>query len=145
MKNDYASRQAAWIEKYNITIGSKVRVVRAAENKENGWDAMWAKHKNDYIGTVFNVRHISARDGLYDSIGWAFPYFVLEPVTEPATPLTDGNAPASEMTKREVMAMANLQGLLANTNLNEMTGNAVKDAVLLADELIAELNKTEQK
>lgn len=141
MKNDYAQRQAAWLKEHNITVGSLVRVVRAAKDLEDGWGEGWAGEMAAMVGQVFEVREIGGA-GIYLG-GWFFPYFVLEPVTDAETPSTDGNAPASEMTKREVMAMANLQGLLANANLNEMTGNTVTEAVLLADDLIAELNKKE--
>lgn len=45
------------------------------------------------------------------------------------------------MTKREVMAMAAMQGILSNPGRSNVGGNAAKDALLMADELLKALDK----
>jgi hypothetical protein len=43
------------------------------------------------------------------------------------------------LTKRELFAMAAMQGILANPSRSSVGGNAAKDAVLMADELLKAL------
>jgi hypothetical protein len=54
-----------------------------------------------------------------------------------------GNRPASEMTKREQMALHILNGLLSNNNEIDVS-ELVKSAVNFTDLLISELNKNNQ-
>jgi hypothetical protein len=67
-------------------------------------------------------------------------------VTQPsvnAFPRMFGNdAPQDGLTKREYFAAMALQGLLAYPNNVNVTQDIVKGAVIIADQLIIELNKT---
>jgi len=60
-----------------------------------------------------------------------------------AFPRMFGNdAPQDGLTKREYFAAMALQGLLAYPNNVNVTQDIVKGAVIMADQLIIELNKT---
>jgi hypothetical protein len=67
-------------------------------------------------------------------------------VTEPsvnAFPRMFGNdAPQDGLTKREYFAAVAMQGLLACPNNVNMAQDIAKGAVIMADQLIIELNKT---
>jgi hypothetical protein len=67
-------------------------------------------------------------------------------VTQPnvnAFPRMFGNdAPKDGLTKREYFAAMAMQGLLACPNNVNMAQDIVKGAVIMADQLIIELNKT---
>jgi hypothetical protein len=69
----------------------------------------------------------------------------MNPITENNKLRTEqlGNRPASEMTKREKMALEILNGLLISSNEIDVS-ELSKSAVHLADLLISELNKNNQ-
>lgn len=85
----YIERQAQWIAENNIKKGSRVKVIRAAENHEDGWGSHWAYGMDDLVGNVYSVANpkngyneggIPLRASTYI---WTVPYFVLEPISEP--------------------------------------------------------------
>jgi len=69
----------------------------------------------------------------------------MNPITENNKLRTEqlGNLPASEMTKREKMALEILNGLLISSNEIDVS-ELSKSAVHFADLLISELNKNNQ-
>lgn len=79
----YVERQSKWLADNNVKVGDKVRVVRKAQSREDGWGNAWVEDMDDWVGKVFKVDRIYSDDGirLVDSHSWwVFPYFVLEKV-----------------------------------------------------------------
>ena len=61
-------------------IGDKVRVIRIAKSRENGWDNSWVPGMNDYVGRVFKILKKDTGKGVcLGDEHWNFPEFVLEP------------------------------------------------------------------
>lgn len=75
----YAERQADWVEKNGIKVGSKVRVVREAVDYEDGWAAAWVRSMVPSVGKIFSVKEAGTNGVRLDDLYW-YPYFVLEPV-----------------------------------------------------------------
>lgn len=84
----YADRQAAWVKKHGIKVGSKVKVVRKFEKGESGscckrWN--WSGHKEDMQGEILVIRELKEE---YLYVGrqinsmYSFPYTALEPIKE---------------------------------------------------------------
>jgi hypothetical protein len=77
----------SYLEKHKscgIKIGDIVRVVRKAEDYEDGWENTWVYFMDDFVGETFLVESDQfnngfslVMDGCFD-----FPYFVLEKVGE---------------------------------------------------------------
>lgn len=79
----YAERQAQWVKHYGVKVGTKVKVVREAIKKEDGWDGIWPNPMNRLVGDTLDVLYIGLREGQgieLNCVGvdWWFPYFVLE-------------------------------------------------------------------
>ncbi len=86
------------IQKHNykncgFKVGDKVKVLRKAENGENGWNNIWVPIMDKYIGktcvVVDNKNEngfglILQDDSLRDDIRFSFPHFVLEKVSSDA-------------------------------------------------------------
>jgi len=79
-----------YIHKQNecgIKEGDKVKVIRAALNKENGWECIWLDVMDKCVGGEFTVLLDKGRKGFRLSTGNiigvdnVFPYFVLELVS----------------------------------------------------------------
>lgn len=80
----YQERQDAWVKEHGIKVGSKVRVLRAAKDHEDGWKDCWLGAMNQAVGEVLTCRVVRTDGcGLSLSGGLNYPYFVLEPVKEP--------------------------------------------------------------
>lgn len=82
----YAERQAAWVKEHGIKPGSKVRVIREAESKEDGWRNTWERPMSGSVGETLTVALIAPGNNgiqLQENVGFVFPYFVLEPAKEP--------------------------------------------------------------
>ena len=87
MKKSYKERQAEWILVNGIKAGDNVRLVRTAEDFENGWDNVFASSTKQWVGDVLEVNRISDRNIECINRGencrrFNFPYFVLEKVME---------------------------------------------------------------
>lgn len=89
----YAERQAKWIADNDIKRGDKVRIVRAADSKEDGWRNRWNPDMDEAVGRVGTVSHISANLAELgigvDAPGvgeFMYPYFVLEKAEEEHAP-----------------------------------------------------------
>lgn len=88
MKESYKVRQAKWLKENHIQIGDRVRILRKAKDREDGWPNNWSNYINDYVGAVGKIVDIDGSFGLgvnpeEESRAWYLPYFVLEKVTEP--------------------------------------------------------------
>lgn len=78
----------SYLEKHKasgLKVGDRVRVLRAAEDEEGGWDNVWAPEMDDWVGTVGEISEDKGDAGFrVDAMGdfWDFPYFVLEKVED---------------------------------------------------------------
>lgn len=67
----------------DFRVGDRVKVLRAAESWENGWQEVWdSEIKDKFVGKTFKIRDvskwgISLRYG-EGALAWHFPYFILE-------------------------------------------------------------------
>ena len=86
MKKSYEERQDEWINKNDLKIGDKVRVIRKAESDEDGWLAVWATGMDAVVGKAGVVKRFLGNIGIRVSfdkkLSWSLPYFVLEKVVE---------------------------------------------------------------
>lgn len=80
----YEENQKAWVEFHGIKVGSKVKVTRTVESKENGWCR--ETDLSAMVGIVYKVGWIYPSNGfslhMVDSRvgnGMDVPYFALEP------------------------------------------------------------------
>ena len=83
----YNERQAEWVKANNIKVGDKVRVIRKAENNENGWGDVWdCEYMDPLVNKVCKIVDIYDTRGMCIDCGgniyYCFPYFVLEKVEE---------------------------------------------------------------
>ena len=74
----YAERQEAWVKKHGIKVGSKIKILRKAENCEVGWSVCWVPPMDNTVGTTGTIINISIYAIQVGS--WNYPYFVLKPV-----------------------------------------------------------------
>lgn len=86
MNASYEERQAEWVKKHDVKVGDRVRLIRAASNREDTWPNVWPNKANEWVGKILKVMMIS-ENGLAcynpDEDDWFnFPYFVLEKVVE---------------------------------------------------------------
>ena len=70
-----------------IEVGDKVRVVRAAEDYEDGWQASWNGSEME-VGKEWVVKGRQGNEGFNLHEHYVYPYFVLEIVKK-----ADGNVP----------------------------------------------------
>ena len=89
----YVERQAKWIADNRIKRGDKVRIVREADSREDGWESNWIPYMDEAVGKVGTVSSISSNfreSGIEVSVPdvWPsrYPYFVLEKVEEEHVP-----------------------------------------------------------
>lgn len=83
----YVERQDKWLADNGINKGDKVRIVRKAGSREDGWDNSWNPDMDKAVGKVGTTSHISAN---FRELGievdvpdvgpFLYPYFVLEKV-----------------------------------------------------------------
>ena len=52
----YAERQEKWIKENDLKVGDLVRVIREAEDNEDGWDCYWAPRMTALVGSVLKVK-----------------------------------------------------------------------------------------
>ena len=86
MRAYYEERQAEWVKKHDVKVGDRVRLIRAASNREDTWPNVWPNKANEWVGKILKVMMIS-ENGLAcynpDADDWfGFPYFVLEKIME---------------------------------------------------------------
>ena len=88
------SKQDEYLENHNkfeLKIGDKVKVLRIAETKENGWWTSWNNLAMDkYVGQILTYQQdlggIGFRCKSQDGECYNYPYFVLEKVVEEYVP-----------------------------------------------------------
>jgi hypothetical protein len=73
----YEEQQKQWVEHHGLKVGSKVKVVRKAEDYEGGYGHPYSEGKDKNIGDVSEITNIA--NGYICLLGWCFPYMVLEP------------------------------------------------------------------
>lgn len=81
----YKERQTEWLKETGLKVGDKVKIVRKANDHENGWGTVWATLMNKYVGKTGVIDDVDFECGIHvivTSLGWWYPYFVLEPVKE---------------------------------------------------------------
>lgn len=74
----YAAGQAAW----GGMVGDWIKVMRKAEQYEQGWPTSWNPEMDAAVGKSFQIQNRSA-PGFQLSNDFWFPYFVLEKTTRP--------------------------------------------------------------
>lgn len=80
--SSYIEGQKAFIRKYKLKVGSKVKVIRSAESRTDGWHNSWVSEMTDTIGKVLTIGSVNENSdsGIYLSeIGCSYPFFVLRP------------------------------------------------------------------
>ena len=91
MYNTYSENQRKWVNKNNIKVGSKVKIIKKANSEENGWGAYWNSLMDDSVNEVGTVTLID--DKRLNNIGiqvyldnkgsyYLYPYFVLEKIED---------------------------------------------------------------
>jgi hypothetical protein len=105
---DYQERQDDWVEKNNIKVGDKVRVLRKANDFEGGWYNIWNSGMDEFIGQESVITMISSiflgiklrclRQTLY----YSFPYSVLKKVSEQPQPQKNDLCPRCSATLTRV-------------------------------------------
>lgn len=82
-KEKYSQAQEAFIDLTELTVGSKVKILRKAKSYEHGWDQMWYDAIMDKrIGNTLSITNIHPFKGIQlDS--WNYPFFVLEVISNP--------------------------------------------------------------
>lgn len=87
----YIENQRKWVNKNNIKVGSKVKIIKKANSEEGGWGAYWNSFMNDSVNKTGIVTMIN--DNTFSNIGiqvylenkdsyYFYPYFVLEKVED---------------------------------------------------------------
>lgn len=76
---EYLEKQKAC----GLKVGDKVKVLRKAEDDENGWEAWWLPEMDNFIGNTFEIIDECKAEGFvlidnYTKENFSFPYFVLE-------------------------------------------------------------------
>lgn len=62
-------------------VGDKVKVLRSAEDFENGWDEEWVSRMDSSIGTEDVICADFGKNGFeLKYAGFNYPYFVLEKI-----------------------------------------------------------------
>lgn len=75
-----------------LKVGDKVKVLRAAEDCEQGWSNSWADSMDEYIGSEAYIMDDDSASGFAltppdpDGFYFLFPYFVLKKVESDTTP-----------------------------------------------------------
>jgi hypothetical protein len=99
-REKYIEEQGRFLLGNGLTIGSRVRVSRASDNYERGWNNSWEPVMNANVGLVGKITEINGFWGIRIEFSgetvwdqYNYPWFVLEPVSEP----TVGDKPAEEI------------------------------------------------
>jgi hypothetical protein len=67
-----------------LKVGDKVKVIRTAEDFEQGWKNSWTGPMYRRVGQTCTITGDDAEYGFTMDSGFGYPYFVLEKVEEPA-------------------------------------------------------------
>lgn len=94
---EYVAAQNEWLKANNIHDGDEVKVLRSAEDYEDGWGDGWTNEMDSCVGLIGTVstnyaNHESGIRVVFDNHdSWYFPYFVLDPTLKQGVvkPVTD--------------------------------------------------------
>ena len=81
----YKEKQKQWIEKYNIKVGDKVRIIKKSFKGDNGCNINWFEEKNLYIGQIGIITEIENNCIsiiFKNNHEFYFPYHVLEKIED---------------------------------------------------------------
>ena len=83
MKKAYKERQ----DECGLKVGDKVKILRMAEDDEDGWDNFWPEDADIWVGRTGEIIEDGEGHGLKvfleeENDWYFFPYFVLEKVEE---------------------------------------------------------------
>ncbi len=85
-KKPYEERQAEWVKENDIQDGDKVRLLRKAEDHEDGWGCYWGTGIVGDVGKIIGLDSLwGVRVSFSESSYW-YPFFVLEKVKEEYIP-----------------------------------------------------------
>ncbi len=73
---EYQKQQKKWVKENKVKAGSKVKVLRAAIEGEEGWDNSWQSSMNKSVGEILTIERICEDIEMVE--GYGYPYFVLE-------------------------------------------------------------------
>ena len=76
----YLKGQKEFIEKNSLKVGDTVRILRAAEDDEMGWNNSWMPEMDAFVGGAALVTKLDGEYGIQLQDGMEYPYFVLEKV-----------------------------------------------------------------
>ena len=81
----YKERQRRWIEENNIVKGTKLKIVRSAEDREDGWGNSWMLGMEAMVGEVVTFSDsmvfgpiVGCEGFRVDESCYNYPYFVFE-------------------------------------------------------------------
>jgi len=113
-----------------LKVGDKVKVLRTANDQEDGWHNSWTTYMDKAVGNIYKIVDDNGKDGFELNLGnRCFPYFVLElqPATQPAFsgvqitgvyPTPTGTPALKPCVKSEWYPAANTCNVEAATNPN---------------------------
>lgn len=68
MVNAYTKQQANWLKKHRLKVGSTVKIVKKAEDYENGWWNTWVESMDEEVGKEGKIVSIRNSDGIEVSV-----------------------------------------------------------------------------
>lgn len=81
-EQSYSERANKWIEENDLRVGDYVKVLRKAEDHEEGWGLFWLDVMNNCVGKTIRVDVVDSDEYGILLGRYRFPYFVLEKVDE---------------------------------------------------------------
>ena len=83
-KKSYEERQAKWVKDNNVKVGDRVRILRKAEDHEDGWGDVWTVGCSVGCGEIVDINNKYGIRVCMDDTPWTswYPYFVLEKVED---------------------------------------------------------------
>lgn len=72
-------------KKSGLKVGDKVKIIREAEDYENGWENGWSVEMDVHVGEIGEIVGDHSTLGFdvkfnCDSVAWCFPYFILKKI-----------------------------------------------------------------
>lgn len=116
----YAERQEKWIEENDLNKGDRVRIIRKADSKEDGWGSYWNSDMDEAVGKVGTVCYIlpcfSGIEVDVPDVGiFFYPYFVLKKVEPEYVPYDFD----------DLACRASLLGKVVKSKKDELVGPAL--------------------
>lgn len=109
------------LERLQLKVGDRVKVLCKAESNKRGWNTYWAKYMDNYIGKTFKVIDFAGSMGVELDGYYSFPAFVLEKVEdEKRLPTTDERIAALEA---KVDAVHKQLGILVDAIIRQTSQN----------------------